>query len=540
MIDVRNTFPRNMHVCYALSMQSDTVYADLVSISALCVRSIYPACRITVLTDDESINNFGPTLRSLADIGFEVMSVGKFHGDARLRSRFVKTQVRNVIEGDFLYLDADTVAVSKFAELLECEAPLSAAVDRNRANPLGGFPAWVVPNFDRLGWRHPTEVYLNAGVVFWKDNSKARALGKLWHENWLRYVATFNNPSDQPAFNHSISALGIEPKIMDDAFNARIGVSPEFASGGRIYHFYFDGNEKPEGTIIDKLLAGYRRDGQVDFTLIADAVKRDHPWIGESEKRETAISNRLLLLRDLDDFGLRSHQIWHDDPQGFAGILARYRFISKMLSGRQSVAQFGCSDGFGPRIVHEVTGNVTVYDRDPGAIASFRRWHSTEWPIEASVHDIIAGRLPRNHDAIYSLDAIQFVPPESEVAFVDHLRDSLSGDHDVMIVGTPTSEGIRDSNSHHAASVGSLMLADGGTDPVTAEDLHTSLRRNPTRPSVGGPTLKFHGRTGASLKVAMERRFHSVFLFSMIDETVLAGSVADANYFLALCCDRKQ
>jgi hypothetical protein len=397
-----------------------------------------------------------------------------------------------------------------------------------------------VPYFDRLGWRHPTKVYLNAGVVFWKDCDKARALGKLWHENWLRYTAAFDNPSDQPAFNHSISALGIEPKIMDDVFNARVGIAPEFANGGRIYHFYFDGNEKPEGTIIDKLLAAYRRDGQVDFTLIDDAAKRGHPWIGDSAKKVTA-SNRPLLLRDLEDLGLRSHQVWHDDPEGFAGILARYRFISKMLSGRQNVAQLGCCDGFGPRIVLQETGRVTVYDSDPAAIQDFRRWHSTDWPVEASVHDIIAGRLPRDHDAIYSLDAIQFVPPESEEAFVDHLRDSLGGDHNVMIVGTQTPEGRRKSNVNVSASAGSLTPAEGA--PSTPEGPNTSMQWSakgpPTTQLVGSSMLKTHVRTGASLKKAMERRFHSVFLFSMVDETLLAGSVAEASYVFALCCDRK-
>ena len=157
------------------------------------------------------------------------------------------------------------------------------------------------------------------------------------------------------------------------------------------------------------------------------------------------------------------------------------------------------------------------------------------------MHDIIAGRLPRDHDAIYSLDAIQFVPPENEVAFVDHLRDSLGGDHDVMIVGTPTSEGRRNSNAHYAASADSLMLAGSSASASgAAEGLNTSLRQNPTSPSIAGSALKTYWRTGASLKKAMERRFHSVFLFSMVDETVLAGSVAEASYVFALCCDRKQ
>jgi hypothetical protein len=106
-------------------------------------------------------------------------------------------------------------------------------------------------------------------------------LGRLWHENWLRYHATVDNPADQPAFNHSIDALGIEPKIMDDVFNARVGVSPEFARGARIYHF-LSGDERAEETFIDAALQCYRDTGSVDLSLIDAAVKRGHPWVGEA------------------------------------------------------------------------------------------------------------------------------------------------------------------------------------------------------------------------------------------------------------------
>lgn len=267
-----------LHVCYALAMDGDRIHADLVTISALCVRRIYPACKITILTDDESLQNIGTALQHLAAVGAQIHSVGKFAGGPRLRSRFVKTQVRSAIDGDILYLDADTAAVDEFDGLLECEAPLCAAIDRNNANPRGGFPAWVVPDFDRLGWRHPTRLYLNAGVIFWRDCDEARALGELWHENWLRYATAVNNPADQPAFNHSIESLGIAPRIMDDAFNARVGISPEFAKGARIYHL-LSGGERANGTFIDKLLLRYRKNGQIDFRLVDDAAGRGHPWI---------------------------------------------------------------------------------------------------------------------------------------------------------------------------------------------------------------------------------------------------------------------
>jgi hypothetical protein len=249
-----------LHVCYALAMDHERLYVHLTTISAMCVRRIYPNSQITVLTDDVSLQNIGCELDHLATVGTRIRSIGRFDGSARLRSRFVKTQVRNVVDGDVLYLDADTAAVREFDGLLQCEAPLSAAIDRNRVDPQGGFPAWAVPDFDRLGWRHPTRLYLNAGIILWRDCSEARALAKSWHENWLRYTTTVDNPADQPAFNHSIDVLGIEPRIMDDVFNARVGVSPEFANGACIYHL-LSGDERANSSTLPRGRDGRRSQG---------------------------------------------------------------------------------------------------------------------------------------------------------------------------------------------------------------------------------------------------------------------------------------
>jgi len=269
---------RTPHICYALSLGDDTTYADLLNISAQCVRRVYPAARITVLTDDQSLPKAREELYSLIAAGAGIQSVGRFDGSVRQRSRFIKTQVRNILDGEFLFLDVDTVAVAEFSDILECELSLSAAIDRNLANPDGGFPAWVVPDFNRLGWPHPTALYLNTGVVFWKDNDEARALGRMWHRNWLHYTTSVDNPADQPAFNHSLDILGIRPKIMSDVFNARVGVSPRFADGAKIYHL-LSGEERANGTFIDQLLVCFRTTRKVDHVLIDEVAERGTPWI---------------------------------------------------------------------------------------------------------------------------------------------------------------------------------------------------------------------------------------------------------------------
>src|SRR5262249_52865527 len=76
----------------------------------------------------------------------------------------------------------------------------------------------------------------------------------------------------------------------------------------------------------------------------------------------------LLDIRDrsgLTPLGLMSNQCWHDDPRRISFFLARYKFVSKMLRGKQSALEVGCGDAFGTRIVCQEVPRVVAVDFDP-------------------------------------------------------------------------------------------------------------------------------------------------------------------------------
>jgi hypothetical protein len=233
------------------------------------------------------------------------------------------------------------------------------------------------------------------------------------------------------------------------------------------------------------------------FTIEREANRMPLSKRGPSEDRFVALRSE----RGLESLGLMANQAWHDDPRQLGFVLARYRFIAGLLNGRHDVGEVGCGDAFGTRIVLGEVKKVTVYDSNPIFIDDVHRRYREEWPLDAHVHDILREPLSRKHDSIYSMDAIQHVPPEEEDTFVRHLRDSLSSDHDLVIVGGPSQE--------HAGSFD--------------RDASAAIYR----------------RGGSKIKALMERYFHAVFMFSMVGEAVFSGTVPGAHHFFALCCGRK-
>src|SRR5437763_12854906 len=74
--------------------------------------------------------------------------------------------------------------------------------------------------------------------------------------------------------------------------------------------------------------------------------------------------------KGLARFGLMSSQVWQDDPRRLTFLLARYKFVAKMLSGLDHALEIGCADAFGTRIVKQEVKRMTVTDFDTSLIAN--------------------------------------------------------------------------------------------------------------------------------------------------------------------------
>lgn len=216
-------------------------------------------------------------------------------------------------------------------------------------------------------------------------------------------------------------------------------------------------------------------------------------------------ANQVVLdIRDeigVARLGLMNNQVWHDDPRRLLFTLARYKFVSKMLSSRSSVLEIACGDAFAARIVKQDVGELTVVDFDPLFIDDANERMTDRWRFTARVHDMFAGPVDGTFDAIYSLDFLEHIPREREDEVIDNMKSSLT-EHGVMILGMPSLE-----SQTHASP-----------------------------PSKAG---HINCKSGADFKAVMEAHFHNVFMFSMNDEVVHTGFFPMAHYLFALCCSKK-
>ncbi len=205
--------------------------------------------------------------------------------------------------------------------------------------------------------------------------------------------------------------------------------------------------------------------------------------------------------------GSRANTTWHRDPKRLGIVLARYKFVAKMLAGKARVLEVGCGDAWASRVVlqglkEEVAGGSLVgVDLLPEWVDDARHIMEGAWQFEVRVHDMLTGPVSGPFDAAYALDVLEHVPQADEDRFIRNIVASIVSPG-VVIIGMPSLE------SQDHASEGSKQ---GHVNCKSAPDL----------------------------KKLMLRHFHDVFIFSMNDEVVHTGYYPMAHYLFALSVGKR-
>ena len=200
-------------------------------------------------------------------------------------------------------------------------------------------------------------------------------------------------------------------------------------------------------------------------------------------------------------FGLMSGQVWRDDPRRLTFVLARYKFVAKMLAGKTSALEIGCADAFGTRLVRQEVPRVTATDFDPVFIENARAVADPKWLIDFAVHDLFSSPFPGDFEAAYALDVIEHIAPEREAEFVGRIVESLTP-HGILILGCPS------------------LQSQAFASPPSKEG-HINCKDGP------------------GLRALLNWFFHNVFLFSMNDEVVHTGFTPMAHYLIGIGTDRR-
>jgi protein-L-isoaspartate O-methyltransferase len=196
-----------------------------------------------------------------------------------------------------------------------------------------------------------------------------------------------------------------------------------------------------------------------------------------------------------------SYSLTHD-PKHLTFVLSRYKFVAKMLEGKDKVIEIGSGDGIGLPIVAQAVGHVYCYDWDERHINSIKRRLLPHLENATLIHsDLNVERPAQEVDAAYSIDVLEHIAPERETRFIENIISCLKP-NGVLITGTPN------------------VTANKFAAPCSKIQ-HINLK-----------SMK-------ELRDLNERYFDNVFLFGMNDEVLHTGYAPMCHYIWSVACGKK-
>lgn len=238
-------------VLYVLISCEKDYYTEQMMISLCSLRMHNPDVCVVLLTDEETSNYLKEMSNDILR-NFNEKVIIKFPKEIsnKARSRELKTNARNYINGDYLFLDTDTIVLGKIDDIDSLDVDMGGVYDMHQPSLsniryLNSIKRWA----QKIGWNtiDLSKPYYNSGVLYVKDNQKTREFYRLWNSSWKK---SFQKGvfQDQPTLNILNNDKQIISKI-DDKWHCQIlGNGLRFLDRAIVIHYY-NGSFMKQNTI---------------------------------------------------------------------------------------------------------------------------------------------------------------------------------------------------------------------------------------------------------------------------------------------------
>ncbi len=228
---------------YVLTCAADATYIEQALMAIWSARYWNPTARIVLLIDDitSSLLHAGDKRGEILKyIDEEVVST--FTGDKSMlyRSRWIKTKVRELVKGELLFVDSDTICCRSLADVDNFDCEIGAIPESML--PVAQFhPSLLQQAKERcqlygLDITHE-EFYWCSGVLYAKDTPCVHKLFDRWHQLWKDSFEQGNVFADQPPLARANADCGHIISRIPDSYNNITFTQNSYTDSAHILHF---------------------------------------------------------------------------------------------------------------------------------------------------------------------------------------------------------------------------------------------------------------------------------------------------------------
>lgn len=229
----------NTKLVYVLTCAPEKTYIEQALMAVYSARHWNPDAHIVLITDNLTDALLTGSRGEILDYVSEKIVHQFPDTDSMMyRSRWLKTSVRSLIDGDFLFIDCDTLCQKSLNEVDELKCPIGAVYESHLPVSLfcDSLSRKAKAATSRIGVDLEEEkYYFSSGVLFVRDTKESRKLYELWHQFWIE-GESIGLHIDQPSLAKANREVGHVIKKMPDTYNCILFTRNAFTRDAHILH----------------------------------------------------------------------------------------------------------------------------------------------------------------------------------------------------------------------------------------------------------------------------------------------------------------
>lgn len=267
-------------IVYAVVSDEKDVYMEEVFLSTYSLRHHNPDAFVELVVDSKTDATIkGDREKMLKYVNKKTVVNVPGHYNKVQTSRYLKTSLRQTVEGDFLFIDSDTIVTDSLAEADSLTGNVMMVLDyhvslQQRYNAKSVRRRLKATDVD---WNIEMPYY-NSGIMYVKDCEESRRLFEVWHEKWKNNVEIAGIHFDQIPLAYANEVTSHLITELDGVWNCQImNNGLPFLNRAKIIHYFMSFASiraaKPYRFHDKQLLLDIRKEGDIP-AHIADMIDR--------------------------------------------------------------------------------------------------------------------------------------------------------------------------------------------------------------------------------------------------------------------------
>lgn len=228
-------------IVYCLVSSDKDIYLEQAWVSIYSLRIYNPTAYVILMVDKSTAASLTGNRAAIKELVTEVKVVETPDGySAKERSRYLKTNFRQFVEGDLLFIDADTIIGGSIEEVDRIDAEIACVPDYHvRFKDIPVYQQLSDRIYNLFGLQTDTaEFYFNSGVIYVKDTPQMKRLFSDWYSYWKQSAFEKDCFLDQPSLFAANQKNGYLIKELPGRYNCQILYSMQYLHHGLVLHFF--------------------------------------------------------------------------------------------------------------------------------------------------------------------------------------------------------------------------------------------------------------------------------------------------------------